>query len=260
MKKLIVKMMTGFCMLGVVAVLDAPITAYAFECQGEIVSTGETWNYTSTEDGSLTAEQQAQAAARMAGWGDASTPAPSTSNSTAGASNNTQTSSSSTSTKKSTPSYTKEQIDAAWVEDGRTEATCAAEGQISYKNTITGDTKVESIPATGVHTYEATGHVDATCVAEGHDTCSVCGETVTIPATGHTVGNTVVTKKAGLFSTGTKTTYCANCEEVMATEAIPQTCPFSLVQVITFVIAFGALVAVTVGFILKKRTSVKAVA
>ena len=46
----------------------------------------------------------------------------------------------------------------------------------------------------------------------------------------------------------------------MATEVIPQTCPFSLVQVIAFVIAFGALVAVIVGFLMKKRSAVKVAA
>ena len=89
---------------------------------------------------------------------------------------------------KSTPSYTKEQIEAAWEETGRVEATCGADGSVSYKNSLTGKTKTEKIPATGLHTFEVTEHVDATCIADGHEirTCSVCGETQTevIPSTG----------------------------------------------------------------------------
>ena len=89
---------------------------------------------------------------------------------------------------KATPSYTKEQVEAAWEETGRVEATCGADGSVSYKNSLTGKTKTEKIPATGLHTFEVTEHVDATCIADGHETrtCSVCGETQTevIPSTG----------------------------------------------------------------------------
>ncbi len=89
---------------------------------------------------------------------------------------------------KSTPSYTKEQIEAAWEETGRVEATCGEDGSVSYKNSLTGKTKTEKIPATGLHTFEVTEHVDATCIADGHETrtCSVCGESQTevIPSTG----------------------------------------------------------------------------
>lgn len=251
MKKLMLKMMTGFCMLGVIAVLDAPITAYAGKGYLEIISTGEVIEIEFNDDGTLTPEQQAAAEARMANWGDAPVPTPPT---------GTSNSSSASKSKKSTPTYTQEQIDAAWEEVSRIEATCAVEGQIAYKNTITGDIKQEPIAATGVHTYEETGHKDATCEAEGYDTCSVCGEKVTIPATGHTVGKTEATKKAGLFSTGTKTTYCANCDEVMATAVIPQTCPFSLVQVVAVAIAIVVCIVAVTGFVLKKRSTAKAVA
>ncbi|MBO4911264.1 MAG: hypothetical protein J5504_00945, partial [Butyrivibrio sp.] len=64
---------------------------------------------------------------------------------------------------KATSSYTKEQIEAAWEETGRVEATCGADGSVSYKNSLTGKTKTEKIPATGLHTFEVTEHVDATC-------------------------------------------------------------------------------------------------
>ena len=147
---------------------------------------------------------------------------------------------------KTTPSYTEEQIEAAWEETERVEATCVEDGSISYKNSLTGKTKTETIPATGLHTFEVTEHVDATCVDDGHETrtCSVCGETQTeaIPVLGHKEGNPAVTKKAGWFSEGELTVCCEVCGEVLSTEAIPQTCPLALWQII--VIALGIVVAI----------------
>ena len=160
---------------------------------------------------------------------------------------------------KATPSYTKEQIEAAWEETGRVEATCGADGSISYKNTLTGKTKTEKIPATGLHTFEVTEHVDATCIADGHETrtCSVCGETQTevIPALGHKEGNPVVTKKAGWFSEGELTVYCETCGAVMSTEVVPQTCPLALWQII--VIASGIVILVLVVTMLAMKNKAK---
>ena len=137
---------------------------------------------------------------------------------------------------KETPSYTNEQIEAAWEETERVEPTCVVEGTISYKNSLTGKTKTETIPATGLHTYEVTEHVDATCTADGYETltCSVCGDTNTtpIPATGHTESNPVITKNAGWFTEGEATVYCATCGDIMSTEVISQTCPLALWQII----------------------------
>lgn len=110
---------------------------------------------------------------------------------------------------------TQEEIDAAWEETERTEATCTEDGKIVYTNSITGDTKEESIPAAG-HDYEVTETADATCTEDGTNTytCKVCGDTYeeAIPATGHTEGEWKVTKEAGLFSTGSKEVTCENVE------------------------------------------------
>ena len=109
---------------------------------------------------------------------DASTPA--TKSSASSGSNSTSS--------KETPSYTNEQIEAAWEETGRVEATCGEDGSVSYKNSLTGKTKSEKIPATGQHTFEVTEHVDATCIADGYETrtCTVCGEVQTevLPSSG----------------------------------------------------------------------------
>ena len=149
---------------------------------------------------------------------------------------NTTTSDSSSTPAKETPSYTNEQIEAAWEETERVDPTCVAEGSITYKNSLTGKTKTETIPATGLHTYEVTEHVDATCTADGYETltCSLCGDAniTPIPATGHTESTPVITKNAGWFTEGESTVYCAVCGDVMSTEVISQTCPLALWQII----------------------------
>ena len=201
---------------------------------------------------------------------------------------------------KETPSYTKEQIEAAWEETGRVEATCGEDGSVSYKNSLTGKTKSEKIPATGLHTFEVTEHVDATCIADGYETrtctvcgeiqtevipssgkehsyeliekvdptcteegrevyvCSICGDTYTtpIPAMGHTESAPVVTKKAGWFTQGESTVYCAICGEVMSTEVIPQTCPMALWQIIVISVAVIAVMTIVIIMAMKSKAKV----
>ncbi|MCD7847331.1 MAG: hypothetical protein LUG49_04810 [Oscillospiraceae bacterium] len=80
-----------------------------------------------------------------------------------------------------------------------TEATCTEDGVKTYTCTVCGETKTETIPATG-HSTEIQNAVDATCTTDGYtgdEVCTICGETVTsgeiIPATGHTYGEPVFT-------------------------------------------------------------------
>ena len=164
-------------------------------------------------------------------------------NSSATSSTNGSSSSStkpSTSTTSSAPKYTDAEIEAAWVESSRTEATCANDGVITYKNSLTGKTKTEAIPATENHTYELTEHVDSTCVNNGYDayTCSVCGETKKdeIATTAHTEGEPQITKAASSFSEGESKVYCTSCGELVSINTIPQTFPLPL----SVVAAFGA--------------------
>jgi len=128
---------------------------------------------------------------------------------------------------KETPSYTKEQIEAAWEETGRVEATCGADGSISYKNSLTGKTKTEKIPATGLHTFEVTEHVDPTCIADGHEirTCTVCGETQTevIPSTGNEHSYELKEKvEPTCTEEGREVYVCSLCGDTY-TKAIPAT-------------------------------------
>ena len=180
--------------------------------------------------------------------------------SSASSTGSSSTSSSTQAPAKATSSYTKEQIEAAWEETGRVEATCGADGSVSYKNTLTGKTKTEKIPATGLHTFEVTEHVDATCIADGHETrtCYVCGETQTevIPATGHKEGNPAATKKAGWFSEGELTVCCEVCGTVLSTEVIPQTCPLALWQIIVIVIGIVTLVLAVTMLAMKNKAKV----
>jgi hypothetical protein len=140
----------------------------------------------------------------------------------------------------SAPKYTEAEIEAAWSETGRTDATCSKDGVITYKNSLTGKTKTETIPATGEHSYVLSEHVDSTCVNNGYDTytCTVCGDSYKdeIATTGHTEGEPQITKYAGSFSTGESKTYCKSCGELVATTTIPQTFPLPL----SIVGAFGA--------------------
>lgn len=161
-----------------------------------------------------------------------------------------------TETKKETKKEpTQEEIDAAWEETERVEATCTEDGKIVYTNSIIGDTKEESIPAAG-HDYEVTDTTEAACTDDGENTytCKVCGDSYdeTIPAFGHTEGEWKVTKEAGLFSIGSKEVTCEKCGEVLNTEEIPQTCPLPLAAVLGIVIAIIILI-MTVKKIMKKK-------
>lgn len=151
---------------------------------------------------------------------------------------------------------TQEEIDAAWEETERTEATCTEDGKIVYTNSITGDTKEEPLPATG-HDYEVTDTAEATCTEDGANTytCKVCGDTYeeAIPAAGHAEGEWTVTKEAGLFSAGEKTLACEKCGEVLKTESIQQKCPLSLTAVIGIAVCIILVVAIVIMTVAKRR-------
>ena len=163
----------------------------------------------------------------------------------------------STSTTPSAPKYTEAEIEAAWEETGRTEATCSKDGVITYKNSLTGKTKTEAIPATGEHTYELTEHVDSTCINNGYDayTCTVCGDSYSegLPLAEHTEGEMKVIKLASSFSEGESKVYCSVCDEVIRTDVIPQTCPLPLSIVIAFGAGFIVLIFGVLSLVLRKN-------
>ena len=103
--------------------------------------------------------------------------------------------------------------------------TCTAEGTAIKTCTKCNATVTETIPKTS-HKYADTV-VAPTCTTDGYTLhkCSVCGTSYkdsTTKATGHSYGNSVVTKQPTCTSEGTKTKTCTKCN-ARVTETIPKT-------------------------------------
>ena len=125
----------------------------------------------------------------------------------------------------STKTYTDAEIEAAWKAVTTVDPTCATDGYTEYKNSLTGKTKQEAIPATGKHTYEVTDSTDATCTEAGSVTytCSVCGDTYTeeTDLIDHTYEVTDTTE-ATCTKAGSTTYTCSVCGDTYE-ETIPAT-------------------------------------
>ena len=103
--------------------------------------------------------------------------------------------------------------------------TCTSEGTKTKTCTQCGATVTETIAKLS-HSYTTTV-VAPTCTADGYTLhkCSVCGTSYkdnTTKATGHSYGNSVVTKQPTCTAEGTKTKTCTKCN-VTVTETIPKT-------------------------------------
>ena len=103
--------------------------------------------------------------------------------------------------------------------------TCTSEGTKTKTCTQCGATVTETIAKLS-HSYTTTV-VAPTCTADGYTLhkCSVCGTSYkdsTTRATGHSYGNSVVTKQPTCTSEGTKTKTCTKCNATV-TETIPKT-------------------------------------
>ena len=101
--------------------------------------------------------------------------------------------------------------------------TCTAEGTAIKTCTKCNATVTETIPKTS-HKYADTV-VAPTCTTGGYTLhkCSVCGTSYkdsTTKATGHSYGNSVVTKQPTCTSEGTKTKTCTKCNATV-TEKLP---------------------------------------
>ena len=103
--------------------------------------------------------------------------------------------------------------------------TCTSEGTKTKTCTQCGATVTETIAKTS-HKYVATV-VAPTCTADGYTLhkCSVCGTSYkdsTTKATGHSYGNSVVTKQPTCTAEGTAIKTCTKCNATV-TETIPKT-------------------------------------
>ena len=103
--------------------------------------------------------------------------------------------------------------------------TCTSEGTKTKTCTQCGATVTETIAKLS-HSYTATV-VAPTCTTNGYTLhkCSVCGTSYkdsTTKATGHSYGNSVVTKQPTCTAEGTKTKTCTKCNATV-TETIPKT-------------------------------------
>ena len=93
--------------------------------------------------------------------------------------------------------------------------------------TVCGQTRTETIPATGAHDYQFTKTVAPTCTDGGYDlyTCSGCGATERrnlTDAAGHKWDNGTVTTAPTETAPGVRTFTCTVCDQTR-TEAIPAT-------------------------------------
>ena len=103
--------------------------------------------------------------------------------------------------------------------------TCTSEGTKTKTCTQCGATVTETIAKLS-HSYTTTV-VASTCTTDGYTLhkCSVCGTSYkdsTTKATGHSYGNSVVTKQPTCTAEGTKTKTCTKCNATV-TETIPKT-------------------------------------
>ena len=108
-----------------------------------------------------------------------------------------------------------------------TEPTETTPGVRTFTCAVCGQTRTETIPATGAHDYQFTKNVAPTCTADGYDlyTCSGCGATEkrnSKPALGHKWDNGTVTTEPTETTPGVRTYTCTVCGEVK-TETIPAT-------------------------------------
>lgn len=165
--------------------------------------------------------------------------------------------SSTTKSAEATPvSYTEAEIEAAWEESNRTDATCTEDGVINYTNSLTEETKTEAIPATG-HTYTTTSTEDATCTEAGKivKTCDACGDVQeeTIEALGHIEGEPTTKVEPTLFTDGVEVVTCDTCGEELSSTVLPAKLPHPTYWIVGIISLVVLAVVFCVSFIVIKK-------
>ena len=107
------------------------------------------------------------------------------------------------------------------------EPTCVAKGS-KIRECSCGNKKIESIPATGIHTFEWKVVKEATCTGNGTEKqcCTVCsylGESRTVNKLEHIAGEWQESSKPTCTDNGLKVKKCENCGEVLEQENIAPT-------------------------------------
>lgn len=168
----------------------------------------------------------------------------------------TETSSTTKSAEATTVSYTEAEIEAAWEESNRTDATCTEDGVINYTNSLTKETKTEVIPATG-HTYITTSTEDATCTEAGRivKTCDTCGDVQeeTIEALGHVEGEPTTKVEPTLFTDGVEVVTCDTCGEELSSTVLPAKLPHPTYWIVGIISLVVLTVVFCVSFIVIKK-------
>ena len=115
-----------------------------------------------------------------------------------------------------------------------TEPTETTPGVRTFTCAVCGQTRTETIPATGAHDYQFTRNVAPTCTTGGYDlyTCSGCGATEkrnSKPALGHKWDSGTVTTEPTATTPGVRTYTCTICgltkEEVIPPTGGSTVCP-----------------------------------
>lgn len=115
-----------------------------------------------------------------------------------------------------------------------TEPTETTPGVRTFTCAVCGQTRTETIPATGAHDYQFTKNVAPTCTTDGYDlyTCSGCGATEkrnSKPALGHKWDSGTVTTEPTATTPGVRTYTCTICgltkEEVIPPTGGSTVCP-----------------------------------
>lgn len=130
-----------------------------------------------------------------------------------------------------TPACTHE-----WVVTDSTDATCIAEGSITYTCSKCGKTKTEAV-AKNEHSYELTAQTEATCKDRATETytCSVCGDTYTLEGE---IGEHIYTRsdesvEATCEEAGTTVYVCSVCGDTYSEEVPVLGHEFSKTKVVT---------------------------
>lgn len=123
-----------------------------------------------------------------------------------------------------------------WVVTDSVDATCIAEGSITYTCSKCGKTKIEAV-AKNEHSYELTAQTEATCKDKATETysCSVCGDTYTLDGE---IGEHIYTRsdesvESTCEDAGTTVYVCSVCGDTYSEEVPALGHEFSKTKVVT---------------------------